>query len=187
MLPTILSGFRGGDDHLLSKLERVFARYGFQVIAAHDVAPEILIGDGEMTRRKPSAGDRADIARGLALLQAIGPFDVGQAAVVVDRHVLAVEGIEGTDAMLARVAELRRRGRVNTAVGAGVLVKAPKPNQDRRFDLPAIGPNTINAVRDAGLGGIAVMAGEAIVAEPQQMVLDADKANLFVTGVKAAS
>ena len=89
--------------------------------------------------------------------------------------------------MLARVAELRRRGRVNTAVGAGVLVKAPKPNQDRRFDLPAIGPNTINAVRDAGLGGIAVMAGEAIVAEPQQMVLDADKANLFVTGVKAAS
>jgi DUF1009 family protein len=186
MLPTILSSFRGGDDHLLSTLERIGERAGFRVVAAHEVAPDILVAEGSMARRAPQAADHADIARGLALLRAIGPFDVGQAVVVVDQHVLAVEGIEGTDAMLARIADLRRSGRVNTAVGTGVLVKAPKPDQDRRFDLPTIGPNTVEAVREAGLAGIAVAAGETLIAEPQLVISAADRAGLFVTGVKAS-
>jgi DUF1009 family protein len=185
MLPTILSSFHGGDDHLLSKLERVFAHYGFRVVAPHEVAPEILIGEGDLSSRKPTSGDHADIARGLDLLRAIGPYDVGQAVVIVNQHVLAVEGIEGTDKMLARVAQLRREGRVNAPIGAGVLVKAPKPNQDRRFDLPAIGPQTVAAVKDAGLAGIAVVADEAVIAEPAEMVRAADAANLFVTAIKA--
>jgi DUF1009 family protein len=186
MLPTILSSFSGGDNHLLSTLERVVERAGFRVVAAHDVAPDIVVAEGAMTRRIPQAADHADIARGLTLLRAIGSLDVGQAVVVVNQHVLAVEGIEGTDEMLARIADLRRRGRVNTRSGVGVLVKAPKPDQDHRFDLPTIGPNTVEAVREAGLGGIAVAAGETLIAEPQLVVAAADRAGLFVAGVKAA-
>ena len=186
MLPAILSGFRGGDDHLLSKLEHIFAHYGFRVVAPHEVAPEILVREGHLTSRKPNPADDADIARGLAMLRAIGPYDVGQAAVVVNQHVLAVEGIEGTDNMLERVAELRRTRRVNTPVGAGVLVKAPKPNQDHRFDLPAIGPSTVARLKAAGLGGIAVVAGEAVIAEPAEMVRAADAANVFITAVSPA-
>lgn len=185
LLPRILSAFRGGDDHLLSKLERIFAHYGIRVVASHEIAPEILAGEGDLTARRPTDGDHADIARGLELLHAIGPYDVGQAAVVVNQHVLAVEAIEGTDKMLARIARLRLEGRVNTPIGAGVLVKAPKPAQDRRFDLPAVGPQTVVAVKEAGLAGIAVVAGETIIAEPAEMVRAADASNMFVTAVKA--
>jgi hypothetical protein len=120
------------------------------------------------------------------LLHAIGPFDVGQAVVVADNHVLAVEGVEGTDNMLARIAELRERGRVPTPPGVGVLVKAPKPQQDRRIDLPAIGPRTVTEVARAKLAGIAVAAGSAIVAEPAQVAAEADRAGVFVFGVDDA-
>jgi DUF1009 family protein len=185
MLPTIISIFRGGDDHVLRGLSKLAERYGFRVVAAHDVAPEILMPEGQLTRRKPSDAELEDIALGLDLLNAIGSFDVGQAAVVANRHVLAVEGAEGTDAMLERVAELRRRGRIHAPSGTGVLVKAPKPGQDRRFDLPGIGPRTVDAVQAAGLGGIAVVAGEAVVAEPGELLAAADAAGLFVSGVKA--
>jgi DUF1009 family protein len=187
MLPTIISMFRGGDDHLLRGFSRVAAHYGFRVVAAHEVAPEILMPEGQLTKRKPSETDIADVAIGLDLLRSIGHFDVGQATVIANRHVLAVEGAEGTDAMLQRVAEMRRNGRIHFSNGSGVLVKAPKPNQDRRFDLPAIGPKTVEAAKAAGLGGIAVLAGETLVAELEQLAAAADAAGLFVTGIKAAS
>jgi UDP-2,3-diacylglucosamine hydrolase len=182
-LPTIIRMFRGGDNHLLSMLARVFEKRGFRFVAAHEVAPEILMPQGALGRREPSARDRADIARGVALLAAIGPFDVGQAVVVADNYVLALEAAEGTDRMLARVAELRSEGRVRSAVGTGVLVKTPKPAQDRRFDLPAIGPATVAGVARAGLAGIAVTADATIVAEPAEVGAAADRAGIFVTGV----
>jgi DUF1009 family protein len=184
MLPTIISIFRGGDDHLLRGMSRIAERYGFRVVAAHEVAPEILMPEGAMTQRQPSEAELADVTLGLDLLRSIGRFDVGQAAVVVNRHVLAVEAIEGTDTMLERVAELRRRGRIHAPPRAGVLVKAPKPDQDRRFDLPGIGPKTVEMAAAAGLGGIAVAAGETVVADPEKLRLAADAAGLFVTGVK---
>jgi DUF1009 family protein len=187
MLPTIISMFRGGDDHLLRGFSRIAAHYGFRVVAAHEVAPEILMPEGQLTKRKPSEADIADVALGLDLLRAIGHFDVGQATVVANRHVIAVEGAEGTDAMLRRIAEMRRNGRIHSSNGSGVLVKAPKPDQDRRFDLPAIGPKTVEAAKVAGLGGIAVLAGETLVAELEQLIAAADAAGLFVTGIKAAS
>jgi len=187
MLPRILASFRGGDDHLLSKMARVFTQYGFRVVAPHEVAPEILAPVGDLTIRKPTDGEQADIARGFDVLRSIGPYDIGQATVVINQHVVAVEGVEGTDGMLSRIADLRRQRRINTPAGAGVLVKAPKPNQDRRFDLPAIGPNTVAAVKAAGLGGIAVVAGEAVIAEPAEMAKTADAAGIFVTAVKASS
>jgi hypothetical protein len=103
--------------------------------------------------------------------------------VVANNQVLAVEGPENTDQTLLRVAELRRTGRIQSPVGTGVLVKAPKLGQDRRLDLPAIGPPTVEAVAAAGLGGIAVVAGSTLVAEPERLAAAADRAGVFVVGV----
>lgn len=183
LLPRAVHFFRGGDDKLLSGVARVVEESGFRVIGVHEVAPEILVPAGVLGCREPSARDRADIARGLKLIAALGPFDVGQAAVVANNHVLAVEAAEGTDHMLTRLADLRREGRVATALGVGVLVKAPKPSQDRRFDLPSIGPRTIENVAGAGLAGIAVVAGSTIIAEAARATAAADRANIFVVGV----
>jgi hypothetical protein len=183
LLPAILRSYRGGDNHLLSGVAQGFEDHGFRIVGAHEVAPEILMPEGRIGSRGPAQRDLADIARGLDLLRAIGPFDVGQAAVVADNQVLAVEAAEGTDAMLARIVEQRALGRIPTPKGVGVLVKAPKPGQDRRFDLPAIGPRTVTEAARAGLAGIAVVAGSAIVAEPMEVAAAADKANVFVTGI----
>jgi DUF1009 family protein len=183
LLPSIARSYRGGDDHLLTGVARMFEAQGFHVIGAHEIAPEILIPAGPIGHLEPSARDRADIERGLALLAAMGPFDIGQAAVVAANHVLAVEAAEGTDAMLARIVELRAKGRIPTPPGVGVLVKAPKAGQDLRFDLPAIGPRTVAEVARAGLAGIAVAAGGSIVAEPAETVAAADTARIFVFGV----
>jgi UDP-2,3-diacylglucosamine hydrolase len=182
-LPSIIRMFRGGDNHLLSILARLFEERGFKLVGAHEVAPEILMPQGSIGNRAPSQRDRADIARGVALLSAMGPFDVGQAVVIAENYVLAVEAAEGTDQMLARIAELRREGRVRAGAGTGVLVKVPKPAQDRRFDLPAVGPATVAGAARAGLAGIAVMADAAIIAEPAEVGVAADRAGIFVTGI----
>jgi DUF1009 family protein len=186
MLPALLAAYRGGDNHLLQRGAAVFERHGFHVVGAHEVAPQILLPEGYLTRHAPSPAELDDIALGVALLHAMGPFDVGQAVVVADRHILAVEGVEGTDEMLARVADLRRRGRLHVPQGRGVLVKVPKPGQDRRLDLPAIGPKTVEAAAAAGLAGIAAMARETVVAELQATIAAADRLGLFVSGVKEA-
>ena len=183
VFPRIMRAFRGGDDHLLSGIGKIFEDNGFRLVGAHEVAPEILMAEGLVGRRTPSARDRDDIQRGLAVISAIGRFDVGQAVVVADGHVLAVEGAEGTDRMLARIADLRRDGRIRVPAGVGVLVKAPKPTQDQRFDLPTIGPDTVEGATRAALAGIAILAGEAIAVDPQRMAALADAANLFVIGV----
>jgi DUF1009 family protein len=182
-LPSIVAMFRGGDNHLLSSLARLLEKRGFRLLGAHEVAPEILMPQGAIGRREPDARDLADIERGVALLSAVGPFDVGQAVVVAQNHVLAIEAAEGTDRMLARIAELRGAGRVRSPIGTGALVKMPKPAQDRRFDLPAIGPPTVTGAARAGLAGIAVMAGATIVAEPAKVAAAADAAGIFVTGI----
>ena len=140
---------------------------------------------GSLTRAVPDAGAQADIAKGRDVLQALSPFDIGQATVVIDGHVVGVEDIEGTDGLLARVAHLREAGRIRAKSGRGVLVKAPKSGQDLRFDMPTLGPQTIVRAAGAGLAGIGIVAGNTIVAEPQQMVEAADAAGLFVTGLPA--
>lgn len=185
-LPTLLAAFRGGDDHLLSSAARVLEREGFRLVGAQDVAPDILMPEGALGSVQPSEGDREDIAFGLDYLNATGRFDVGQGVVVAGRRILAVEAAEGTDLMLERVADMRKTGRVRSPKGRGVLVKAPKPGQDRRFDLPAIGPRTVEGVARAGLAGMAVAARSSIVAEPEKLVVEADRAKVFVVGVPAA-
>jgi DUF1009 family protein len=180
ILPILAKAYRGGDNHLLSGVAKAFEQQGFRLVGAHEVAPEILAPEGGLGRRQPNAQERADIATGLQLLNAIGKFDVGQAVVVAANHILAVEGAEGTDKMLERVMELRSR---QIGAAGGVLVKAPKPGQDWRFDLPSIGPQTVEKVARAGLGGIAVMARASIMAEPQQVTALADAHDVFVVGV----
>lgn len=182
-LPRLARAFRGGDDHLLAGVARLFEDEGFRLIGAHEIAPELMLPKGSLGTRRPTEEDRADIEQGLGLLAAIGPFDIGQAAVVAGRHVLAVEAAEGTDRMLERVAALREAGRIRAPAGTGVLVKAPKPAQDRRFDLPSIGPATIAGVARAGLAGLAAVAGATFVAEPDEVNRRAEQAGVFVIGV----
>jgi UDP-2,3-diacylglucosamine hydrolase len=185
LLPRIVTAYRGGDDHLLTGVSRIFEDHGFHLVGAHEVAPDILVPDGLLGRVDIAEQDREDIAFGFDYLRASGAFDIGQAVVVARKRVLAVEAAEGTDQMLARVAELRASGRIGVPAGIGVLVKAPKPQQDRRFDLPSIGPNTVAGVARAGLAGVAVVGGATVAAEPERVVLEADRAGVFVIGVPA--
>jgi DUF1009 family protein len=183
LLPQIFRLYRGGDDHLLTGIGRITEQFGYRLVGVKEIAPELAMPRGLLGRHAPSERDRADIARGLALLHATSPFDIGQAVVVADNYVLAVEGPEGTDQAIARVAELRGNGRIHSPVGTGVLIKAPKVGQDDRIDLPAIGPPTVDAVAAAGLAGIAVVAGSTLVAEPEHIAAAADRAGMFVIGV----
>jgi DUF1009 family protein len=185
VLGRVWAAFRGGDDHLLSGIGRILEQDGFRMVGIRDVAPDLLMPEGCITRAAADESAAADIARGRELLRALSPFDIGQAAVVIDGHVVGVEDIEGTDGLLARVARLRAEGRIRARAARGVLVKAPKSGQDLRFDLPTVGPRTIEGATKAQLAGIAIVAGNTIVVEPQAMIEAADAAGLFVTGLPA--
>jgi DUF1009 family protein len=185
VIGAILSAFRGGDDHLLSGIGRIFEQDGFRMVGIRDVAPDILMPEGCISRERPDATATSDIAKGREVLRALSPFDIGQAVVVIDGHVVAVEDIEGTDALLARVARLRSEGRIRASAGRGVLVKAPKTSQDLRFDLPTVGATTIEGAAKAGLAGIAIIAGHTIAADSQSMIEAADGAGLFIQGLPA--
>jgi DUF1009 family protein len=185
VLGRVWAAFRGGDDHLLSGIGRILEQDGFRMVGIKDVAPDLLMPEGCLTRAAPDENAAADIVRGRDVLAALSQFDIGQAAVVIDGHVVGVEDIEGTDGLLARVARLRTEGRIRAKAARGVLVKAPKSGQDLRFDLPTIGPRTIEGAAAAQLAGIAIVAGNTIVVEPQAMIEAADAAGLFVTGLPA--
>ena len=166
-----------GDDGLLAAVVRVFAEEGFRVVGAHEILNEALGPMGLLSRAGPDAVSMADIRRGVVVARALGAIDVGQGCVVQQGMVLAVEAAEGTDAMLARCAALARPGR------GGVLVKLVKPGQDRRADLPTIGPETLRGAADAGLRGVAFEAGGTILAERDAAVAAADAAGLFLLGL----
>ncbi len=167
-----------GDDGLLAAVVRVLAEEGFRIIGAHEVLTSALGPAGQAGRVAPDAQALADIERGIAVLRALGLADVGQACVVQAGCVLAVEAIEGTDRMIARAAELRRPG------PGGVLVKLVKPGQDRRADLPTIGPRTLEAAAAAGLRGVAFEAGGTLVTDMAACVAAADAAGVFLVGVE---
>jgi DUF1009 family protein len=151
------------------------------------VAPELLAGEGSLGGNAPSAEDRADIEIGFRVVAALGRLDVGQGAVVVKGRVLAVEAAEGTDAMLARCAELRRNGSSHRRALAGVLVKAPKPGQEERVDMPTIGPDTVIKAAEAGLAGIAVAKGRVLIADRSATIAAADQHKLFLYGQSFAA
>jgi UDP-2,3-diacylglucosamine hydrolase len=166
-----------GDDGLLAAVIRVLGEEGFRVLGAHDVLAEATAPAGVLSRITPDAQAMADIVRGVEVARALGAVDVGQGCVVQQGIVLAVEAAEGTDAMLARCAVLARTG------PGGVLVKLVKPGQERRADLPTIGPDTVRAARQAGLRGIAFEAGGTILADRSATIAAADAAGLFLLGL----
>lgn len=163
-----------GDDGLLKAMVRVVEEDGFTVLPAQSIVQDALPPAGLLTARGPDARARADIRRGVAVVRALGAVDVGQGAVVQQGLVLGVEAIEGTDALLDRCGALRREG------AGGVLVKLVKPGQDRRIDLPTIGPVTIHHAAAAGLAGIAIEADGTIVVDRATTVAAADRAGLFI-------
>lgn len=167
----------GGDDGLLAAVVRVFGEEGFSVVGAHEILTEALGGAGPLGRVRADAAADADIARGVAVVRALGSVDVGQGCVVQQGIVLAVEAIEGTDQMLARAKDLARPG------PGGVLVKLVKPGQDRRADLPTIGPQTIIAAAASGLRGVAFEAGGTLLTDRQGCIDEADRAGLFLLGL----
>ncbi|HVB67118.1 MAG TPA: UDP-2,3-diacylglucosamine diphosphatase LpxI [Acetobacteraceae bacterium] len=170
-----------GDDGLLAAVIRVLGEEGFRVLGAQEVLTAALAPVGLLTTAAPDATARADIARGIVVARALGAADVGQGCVVQQGLVLAVEAIEGTDAMLARAAGLARPG------PGGVLVKLVKPGQDRRADLPTIGPETVRAAAAAGLRGIAFEAGGTLLAERDTLGGVADAAGVFLLGLDPTS
>lgn len=168
----------GGDDNVLRRVVRFFEGHGFRVRGPAEVAPVLVIGEGPLGRHRMSAADGQDVARGREVVARLAAFDIGQAVVVTGGRVVAIEAVEGTDAMLERVA-----GRHREPGGGGVLVKRPKPGQELRVDMPAIGPETVARVVAAGLSGIAVEAGATLAANRAELLRRADEHGIFVVGV----
>ena len=182
-LPQAVTMLLGGDNSLLSNVVRFFESKGFRVIGAQDVAPGLLAGAGPIGRVRPGSEAQGDIERGLTIIRALGALDIGQATVVAKGSTLAVEAAEGTDSLLERVADLRRRKGWLSGRRSGVLVKRAKPGQDRRVDLPTIGPRTVELAAAANLAGIGVQSGSVLLIERARIMALADAAGLFVTGV----
>jgi hypothetical protein len=184
-LPAAIAAARKGDDALLRMLVGEFEKEGFAVEGAHEVMDDLTLGAGPLGRIAPGAESEADILQAVEVARAIGRLDAGQAAVVCRGLVLALEAAEGTDALLARVADLPEalRGRPGAAVG--VLAKASKPTQEKRVDLPTIGPATVEGVARAGLAGIVGEAGHLLVLEREAVIALADELGVFILGVEA--
>lgn len=171
-----------GDDAAMRLLTETFEGAGLRVVSLRDVAPGLAAPLGLIGHHEPSAKASAVIAFGFSLLKAMSPFDVGQAAIVNGRRVLAVEGAEGTNAMIARIGDLRKNGRFPVKPPSGILVKMPKIAQELRNDMPVIGSLTIEAARDAGLEGVAVAAGGVALADCAELARLADEAGIFLVG-----
>ncbi len=181
-LPQILAFMIGGDNSLLSGVIHVFEKRGIKVVGAHELLPEILSHEGKISGPAPSRKAKRNIHKAFRACQTLGALDIGQAAVAVGERVVAVEGIEGTDGMLKRVAEMRSSGILYEDGKAGVLVKTMKPGQDKRADLPAIGPDTIRHVNEAGLKGVAIEAGNSMILERELTLKLAHEIGVFVYG-----
>jgi UDP-2,3-diacylglucosamine hydrolase len=166
-----------GDDGLLAAIGHELEREGFRLIGASEILGGGAITAGALGTHLPDEQAQADIAHGFHVARALGAVDVGQAVVVQQGLVLGVEAIEGTDALLQRVGPLKRDGL------GGVLVKIVKPQQDRRIDLPTIGPATVRQAAASGLRGIAVEAGVTIILDQAEAVAAADDAGLFLVAI----
>ncbi|RJF89947.1 DUF1009 domain-containing protein [Oleomonas cavernae] len=180
VIPRIVAAARHGDDHLLRSLVTIFEEEGFKVVGADQILDDLLMPAGPLGRYDLPPALMPDLERGIIIVRALGAVDVGQGAVVAGGDAVAVEAAEGTDRMLARAAELR----AGWTVRDGLLVKLPKPNQEKRVDLPTIGVATVEGAAAAGLAGIAVAAGATLVLDRDALVARADALGLFVVGIR---
>ena len=185
LLPRVVAAAARGDGALLDILVRTLEQEGFRVLGAQDIVGGLLARQGAMGDHRPLDDHHTDIKKAAALINAIGPFDVGQGAIVARGLVLAIEAAEGTDAMLARCAGLPEALRGQQTARAGVLVKRPKPGQELRVDLPTIGVETINGADRAGLAGVAFEAGGALIMDADATIGRANACGLFLFGFGA--
>jgi DUF1009 family protein len=167
------------DDMLLRAVAGELERHGLRVRGVGELLPELLVPRGVLTRTVPTRAQWEDIAIGWHTAKQLGALDVGQGVVVRERVVVAVEAIEGTDAMLARAGGLTR--------GGGVLVKVAKPMQDDRLDLPTVGPQTIVVASRAGVRVMALEAGRTLMVDPAQTIADAEQHGVVLVGCGESS
>jgi DUF1009 family protein len=172
-----------GDDNLLRGAIELLESKGFVIAGIRELAPELLATACVYGVHQPTASAMASISYGYRMLDALSPYDVGQAAVVTGQRVVAIEGPEGTDRMLARAGRLARSGWLRRRTRGGILVKGPKVGQDLRIDLPAIGPRTVAKAVKAGLEGIAVASGTSLILDRDATIAAANKAGIFLMGV----
>ena len=166
-----------GDDGILRALVNEIEAEGMTVRGIHEVMSDLLVKPGILGRHKPDKQALVDIRRGIDVALALGKLDVGQSVVVQQGLVLGVEGIEGTDELIRRCGEYRRKG------DGGVRVKLRKPQQDMRIDLPTIGPRSVSRAQESGLRGIVVHAGNGLIVDEAETIRLADKAGLFIMGI----
>jgi DUF1009 family protein len=181
LLPKVIAAARKGDDALLRTLVSSFDAEGFRTVGVEEAAPGLIAQEGVLGRVQPSADAGEDIALAVKVVRTLGALDIGQAAAVCEGLVLAVEAAEGTDAMIARVATLPDTIRGTPQKRRGVLVKALKPAQDRKTDLPVIGVATVRNVAAAGFAGIAIEAGRSLVINRRGIIEAANETGIFVT------
>jgi hypothetical protein len=181
-LPKVIAAAAKGDDAILRVMIEVLEKDGFQVLGTSEAAPGLLMPAGALGRHRPDETHLKDITLGAAIIRAAGAFDIGQAVAVCEGLVLAVEAAEGTDAMISRIRDLAPNLRGRPDMRRGVLVKAPKPKQERRVDLPVIGPGTVALAAEVGLAGIALEAGAALIMRRKACMADADRLGLFLYG-----
>ncbi len=166
-----------GDDGILRAVVKEIEGEGMLVKGVHEVMPEILTREGVLGKHKPDKQALADIKRAVEVAKALGAVDVGQSVIVQQGLVLGVEGIEGTDELIRRCGEYKRKG------AGGILVKLRKPGQDMRVDLPTIGSRSVWRAKESGLRGIAVHAGNSLIVDEDDVIKTADKEGLFVIGI----
>jgi hypothetical protein len=181
-LPRVMAAAIKGDDALLRSLVSIFEKEGMRVIGSTDAACALVAPLGPLGKLAPAEDDDGDILHAIKVVAALGALDIGQAAVVCQGLVLAVEAAEGTDAMLTRVAALPKALRGTPEDRKGVLVKAAKPNQERRVDLPVIGVRTVELASATGLSGIAIEGAAALIVDRDRVIQAADRLGIFVFG-----
>lgn len=181
-VPALVRALSSGDDGLLRFVVAWLEGSGFRVVGAHQIVPDLVATEGQFGTIQPQKTDWRDIQAARIAAEAIGALDIGQGAVAIGGRAIALEGIEGTDAMLERVRGLRDHGRL-AGKRRGVLVKCSKPGQEARTDLPSIGPRTVEEAHAAGLAGIAVEAGSSLVLNGPEMIHKADALGLFIIGL----
>ena len=187
LLPKVVAAAGKGDDALLRVLVEEFEKNGFNIVGSHTAHTALLAEAGLIAGPAPSEDALADIARAAEIVALLGKHDIGQGCVVCDGLVLAVEAQEGTDAMLERCASLPEQVRGTPENRRGVLVKRPKPGQERRIDLPTSGVSTVEKVAAAGLAGFALEADGALMLNKPAMIETANRLNVFVYGFEPGS
>ncbi|MEM6652648.1 MAG: UDP-2,3-diacylglucosamine diphosphatase LpxI [Pseudomonadota bacterium] len=182
LLPKAIAAARQGDDALLRFMIGAFEDEGFEVIGADQAARSLTVEAGLVAGPSPSLEEMEDLKKAAQIATEMGRLDVGQGAIVARGLVLCVEAQEGTDEMLARCAQLPEAIRGTAAARAGVLVKRPKPQQERRIDLPTLGITTLTRAAEAGLAGIGFETDGALMLNPDQMRQRADELGVFLFG-----